>query len=93
MIKRGVFVYENLGTGAGFSKGLPNNVKSTESAVPPYDEGGGFCEAKDGGREKTIQTIFAKQSFPAVSHKYRHNSRFIQAPTVAGKLPVELPIL
>ena len=22
--------------------------------LPPYDEGGGFCEAKDGGRELSI---------------------------------------
>jgi hypothetical protein len=29
-----------------------NNEKLINVVLPPSDEGGGFCEAKDGGREK-----------------------------------------
>ena len=75
----------------GFSKGLPKNVKSTESAVPPYDEGGGFCETKDGGREKLKQYI--KATIVSRFHKYRHNSFFTSASIVAGKLWVESGVL
>jgi hypothetical protein len=34
---------------------------------PPSDEGGGFCEAKDGGREQHLSPSFAALSSPLVS--------------------------
>ena len=39
-------------------------ASAADYLLPPSDEGGGFCEAKDGGREKLKQNIKPTVSLP-----------------------------
>ena len=41
----------------------------TNYILPPSDEGGGFCEAKDGGRENALIKLFITTPQSAMSRR------------------------
>ena len=53
------------------------DAKLLPTKKPPSDEGGGFCEAKDGGRD----------NYPSAK-----NQRFLPAPLTRGALDASAPV-